>query len=361
MSNRIHVKAASKSYDVVIGGGLLPKSGELIKEVLPKATKLLLVSETNVSKLYLDTVKASLEASGFSVFTYIFEAGERQKNIESIAGMWEVMAVNAFTRTDAVVGLGGGVTTDMAGFAAASFLRGIAVAQIPTSLLAQVDASVGGKTGIDLPKGKNLVGAFHQPSIVIEDIDTLKTLPAETFTEGMAEVIKYAFIMDTKLYGLLKDYMDAGKAMLLSEDTEFLTEVVRLCVQDKADVIEQDENDSGLRQTLNYGHTIGHVIERDSNFLLAHGVSVAKGMGIISNACYKNGLADKETADAIKAMIEGYGLPSEDDITPEQAVSGVMNDKKKRGNTISLILVNKIGVSEICKMTSEEVLAFLSK
>jgi len=361
MSNVIPVHAASKTYNVVIGGGLLTKSGELVKEVLPKATKLLLTSETNVAPLYFATVKESLEKSGYEVFEYIFEAGEKQKNINSIAGMWEVMAVAGFTRTDAVVGLGGGVVTDMAGFAAASFLRGIAVVQIPTSLLAQVDASVGGKTGIDLPKGKNLVGAFHQPSLVIEDTDCLKTLPEATFTEGMGEVIKYAFIMDTDLHEALTKYANEGKAMGLAADTKFLTEIVKASVADKVKVIEEDELDTGLRQTLNYGHTIGHVIERDSNFTLAHGVSVAKGMGVIAKACFRNGTLSEEDYKSMIALIEAYGLPSEDSISPEDAVSGVMNDKKKRGNTISMILVNKIGKAEICKMTPDELLDFLKK
>ena len=353
---RIHVKA-SREYDVVIGAGLVKCAGPLVKEAVPKATKILLVSETNVAPLYLDTVKTSLEENGLEVVTYIFDAGEQSKNINTISGMWGAMAKAGFTRTDAVVSLGGGVTCDMAGFAAATFLRGIQVVQMPTSLLAQVDAAVGGKTGIDLPEGKNQVGSFHQPSMVIEDTDCLKTLSHEKFVEGLGEVLKYAFIMDKPLYAKLNSY---DKKADLQNDPAFLTEVVQDCVADKVDVIVGDEFDTGRRQTLNFGHTIGHVIERDSNYTKDHGICVAKGMGIITDASFANGLMDKETHDNIIGLIKAYDLPSEDPITPEQIVAGAMNDKKKRGNTLSLILVNKIGEAEIVPKTPEEFLEFLN-
>ena len=352
---RIHVKA-SKEYDVVIGSGMLSRAGSLIKEVVPKATKILIVSETNVAPLYLDTIKSNIANEGIEVFEMIFEAGEKSKNINTIAGMWAVMAKAGFTRTDAVVALGGGVTGDMAGFAAATFLRGISVVQIPTSLLAQVDASVGGKTGIDLPEGKNQVGAFHQPSIVIEDTDCLKTLSTEKFTEGLGEVIKYAFIMDKELYDILEGYENK---MDLQNDPVMLTKIVTMCVRDKADVINSDEFDTGRRQILNYGHTIGHVIERDSGFAKDHGVCVAKGMGIMIDACLATGGMNKDTHDKMMNLIRSYGLPADDDITPEAAIAGIMNDKKKRGNTISLILVNRIGEAEIVPMTPDEVLDLL--
>ena len=269
------------------------------------------------------------------------------------------MAEEEFTRTDIVVSLGGGVATDMGGFAAATFLRGIKVVQIPTSLLAMADAALGGKTGIDLPQGKNLAGAFHQPSMVIEDTDCLSTLPSEVFTEGMAEVIKYAFIMDKDLYEVLSKIASEGRAMSLQEDIDTLTKILISCVKDKAEVITEDEKDNGRRQILNYGHTIGHVIERNSNFTLAHGVCVAKGMGIITDACLRAGMMSADTAESIKGLISAYGLPTGDPITAEDAVSGAMNDKKKRGDTISLILVNEIGSAEIKKMTPEELLEFL--
>lgn len=354
---RINVKA-STDYDVVIGAGLLDKSGSLIREVCPKATKALIVSDTNVAPLYLDRVKSSLLGEGFAVYESVFEAGEERKNIDSIAAMWAKMAEEGFTRTDMVVALGGGVTGDMAGFAAASFLRGIRVAQLPTSLLAMVDASIGGKTGIDLPQGKNQVGAFHQPSIVIEDTDCLKTLPEETFTEGMGEVIKYAYIMDTDLYEILKNVSDKKN---IRDDSRIIEDIIAKCASDKAYVIEIDENDNGLRQTLNFGHTVGHVIERDNDFTLAHGMCVAKGMGIMIRASEKAGRLNSSEAKEMLDLIEAYNLPSDDPITPEEAAKGVLNDKKKRGGIISVILVTSIGKSEIVKMTPDEFKTFLKE
>ena len=351
----VHVNAASKSYDVLIGKNAVLALGEEAKKVCPGALKALIVSETNVAGLYLDTVTAQLEDAGFEVIDYVFEAGEQNKNINEIAGMWNKMAEAGFTRTDFVVGLGGGVTTDMAGFAASTFLRGIKVIQLPTSLLAMVDASVGGKTGIDIPMGKNLVGAFWQPSLVLEDISFLKTLPDEVFTEGMGEVTKHAFIMDTELFEKLEK---ANGNIRSGED--LLEEIVFMNVSDKASVVGEDETDNGRRQTLNFGHTVGHVIERDSGFTKPHGICVAKGMGIVIDACVRAGTLEAEEAEKMKNLLKLYKLPTEDDITPEAIVEGAMNDKKKRGDTLSVILVNKIGRAEIRKMNKEEFLKFLS-
>lgn len=346
---------ASKEYNVEIGDGIISRLGEMTKAVCPKAIKALIVSETNVAALYLDTVKAQLEGAGLEVATYVFEAGEKNKNINEIAGMWNKMAEAGFTRTDIVVGLGGGVTTDMAGFAAATFLRGIDVIQVPTSLLAMVDASVGGKTGIDIPMGKNQVGAFWQPSLVLEDTSFLKTLPDDVFTEGMGEVTKYAFIMDEKLMDLLEK--QNGN---IRDDAAVLENVIGMCVSDKAEIINEDETDNGRRQILNFGHTAGHVIERDSGFTKPHGICVAKGMGIFMDACVKAGTLSAEDAKRMKDLLAMYKLPASDEITAEDIVKGAMNDKKKRGNTLSVILVNKIGKAEIKKMTAEEFLKFLS-
>ena len=241
----ITVRAVSKSYEVLIGTGAVSVLGEQAKKVCPGALKALVVSETNVAKYYLDKVKNVLAEAGFEVIDYVFEAGEQNKNINEIAGMWNRMAEAGFTRTDFVVGLGGGVTTDMAGFAASTFLRGIKVIQLPTSLLAMVDASVGGKTGIDIPMGKNQVGAFWQPSVVIEDISFLKTLPDEVFTEGMGEVTKHAFIMDLALLEKLENANGD-----IRSDESVLEEIVAMNVADKASVVGEDETDNGRRQTL---------------------------------------------------------------------------------------------------------------
>ncbi len=243
----------------------------------------------------------------------------------------------------------------MAGVSAATILRGIKVIQMPTSLLAMVDASVGGKTGIDIPMGKNQVGAFWQPSVVIEDISFLKTLPDAVFTEGMGEVTKHAFIMDS----VLPEKFEPAAGNIREDDVVF-DEIVAMNVADKASVVGEDETDNGRRQTLNFGHTVGHVIERDSGFTKPHGICVAKGMGIIMDACVRAGSLAETDAKRMKDLLKLYNLPAEDEITPEEIVAGAMNDKKKRGNTISVILVNRIGNAEIRKMTKEEFLKFLS-
>ena len=351
----VRFPAASKEYDVVIGNGAVSVLGPEAKKLCPGALKALIVSETNVAPLYLDKVKKELEGAGIEVASYVFEAGERSKGIEAIAAMWNKMAEAGLTRTDFVVGLGGGVTTDMAGFAAATFLRGISVIQIPTSLLAMVDASIGGKTGIDIAMGKNQVGAFWQPSIVIEDTSFLKTLPDEVFTEGMGEVIKHAFIVDPEMF----DKLEKANGNI-RDDEELLEEIVSMNVADKASVVKEDENDNGRRQILNYGHTVGHVIERDSGYTKPHGICVAKGMGIVIDASVRAGSLDAATSERMKNLLKLYKLPVSDEITPQAIVNGAMNDKKKRGSLISVILVNKPGQAEIKKMTPEEFLRFLS-
>lgn len=352
----VRFPAASKEYDVIIGKGAVSVLGAEIKKLCPGAVKALIVSETNVAPLYLEKVREEICKAGIETVDYVFEAGERSKGIETVAAMWNRMAEAGFTRTDIVVGLGGGVTTDMAGFAAATFLRGISVIQVPTSLLAMVDASIGGKTGIDIAMGKNQVGAFWQPSVVIEDISFLKTLPDEVFTEGMGEVIKHAFIVDPALLEKLEKANGS-----IRDDEELLEDIVAMNVADKASVVKEDENDNGRRQILNYGHTIGHVIERDSGYTKPHGICVAKGMGIMIDACVRAGSLDAGTAERMKNLLKLYRLPVSDGITPEAIVKGAMNDKKKRGGNISVILVNKIGEAEIKKMTPEEFMRFLSR
>lgn len=353
---RIHVKA-SDEYDVVIGRGLIEKAGGLVKEALPKAESILIVADSNVDAIYGQKVFDSIKGAGFNTAKFVFEAGEQSKNTDTVGKIYEAMNEIGLTRTDAVVTLGGGVAGDMAGFAAATFLRGIRFVQIPTSLLAQVDASVGGKTGVDLSVGKNLVGAFHQPSMVIDDIDTLETLKDETFTEGMAEVIKYAMITDPEFYDMLYEHKD----MNIREDPDFLVDMVERCVQNKVDVITEDEFDNGRRQLLNFGHTIGHVIECRSNYTVAHGVAVAKGMGIIARSCKAAGICSAEDCSKLEELCVSYGLPVDDAITAEDAASGAMHDKKKRGGEISLIVMPTIGGAVIKKMNIDELKTFIEK
>ena len=334
---RITVKVKNQ-YDVLVGSGLLSQSGELIRGVDSHIQKLFIVSDSNVAPLYLEKLRDVLQSSGFEVFSFVFAAGEQSKNLETVSQILGQLAQNAFTRTDAVVALGGGVTTDISGFAASIFLRGIKVFQIPTSLLAQVDASVGGKTGVDLPQGKNLVGAFWQPSLVIIDTSLLASLSDVLFTEGMAEVIKYAFICDINLFEKLQHKV--------SKTSPELESVVAQCVRIKADIVSQDEHDNDLRQLLNFGHTIGHVIEARSNFKVSHGFAVAKGMERISRK--------SDIHEPLVSLLKLYDLPCDDDISADQIIQGVMNDKKKRGGNITIAYVAKIGSGELRTMDLQE-------
>ena len=333
----IHVNVKD-AYDVLVGSGLLAQAGQLIAGADSKIQKLMIVSDSHVAPLYMSELKESLAASGFEVFEFVFEAGEQSKTLQTVGDILGALATAAFTRTDAVVALGGGVATDMAGFAASIFLRGIKVFQIPTSLLAQVDASVGGKTGVDLPEGKNLVGAFWQPSLVIADTKLLASLDDVLFTEGMAEVIKYAFIWDQAFYKLLLNRV--------TKNSPELEEVVARCIQIKAEVVSQDEHDNGLRQLLNFGHTIGHVIEARSNFTISHGFAVAKGMERISRT--------SPVHDELVQILKLYELPCDDPISADQIMADIMNDKKKRGSNITAVVVNEIGKGELKPMPVEE-------
>ena len=265
--------SASKTYDILIGSGLLTQLGERVK-ALGKAQKVCVVSETTVFPLYGKAVAESLENAGFSVVSFVFPAGEESKNGSVFLELLNYLAENRLTRSDIIVALGGGVTGDLAGFAAASYLRGIRFVQVPTTLLAAVDSSVGGKTAIDLPAGKNLAGAFCQPSLVLCDTDTLNTLPADIFRDGCAEVIKYGILYDPVLFSHLED-----KGLDFDREA-----VITRCVELKRDVVMEDEFDTGARMKLNLGHTIGHGVEAKSNFTLSHGKSVAIGMAIVVRA-----------------------------------------------------------------------------
>ena len=309
----------------MVGKDLLKDCGKYINLTDTRISRIFLVSETNVAPLFLDKTVDSLKRAGYEVVTYIFEAGEQSKNLDEVAKMLGILAENRFTRTDAVVALGGGVTTDMAGFVASIFLRGIKVFQIPTTLLAQVDASVGGKTGVDLKEGKNLVGAFHQPSLVICDCDLLSTLNDTVFSEGMGEVIKYAFISDRKLYEKLKTR--------LTKTSDKLEDIVARCVELKADVVEKD------------------VIECKSNYTVPHGFAVAKGMALISRK--------SPIYNDLVEMLKLYELPYEDDITADEILDGILNDKKKRGSKITVAIVNEIGKCDLETIEATELTRYL--
>ena len=329
LSSSVRVDLPARSpfgYTIHIGGGLRHNAGEMIASVHTPCRVLLLTDDT-VEGLYAEAVTASLLGAGFTVARHVIPHGEASKSAVSLIALLEKMATEHLTRSDLLVALGGGVVGDLGGFASAVYQRGISFVQIPTTLLAMVDASVGGKTAIDLEAGKNLAGAFHQPSLVICDVDCLKTLSAEIFGDGMAEVIKYAFISDRALF-------DA----LLGNATDNMEEIIRLCVEDKRILVEADETDKGARQLLNLGHTVGHAIESCSDFAISHGSAVAMGMVIITRAAVKTGVCKDDTLTALTALLKKYGLPTECPFTTEQLYAVALSDKKRAGGTITLVV-----------------------
>ncbi len=324
---------ADRSYDVLIEPGLMAQAGERLLAQMGKPSTVMLISDDTVMSLYGAQVTASLENGGFTVHTFAFPHGEEQKSLATWQAMLSAMAEKHLTRTDRVVALGGGVTGDMAGFAAASYLRGIAFVQIPTTLLSMVDSSVGGKTGVNLPAGKNLAGAFHQPSLVLCDPAVLSTLPRDTLLDGVAEAVKMGVLGDEELFG----WFEEGDFDTHMED------IIQRCVAAKAQVVAEDELDKGNRQLLNLGHTLGHAIEKLSGFGISHGHAVAIGMVYAARLAYKLGLCQEACLTRIKRALEKCGLPVSAPYTPEALCAVALSDKKRAGASLTLILPEKIG------------------
>lgn len=329
----IHVNT-DKPYDVIVENGALDRVGTAVQPLFKAGSQAMIISETNVFPIYGERLTKSLADAGFKVSNYVFEAGEPQKQLSTVMQMYEAMSEKGFTRSDFIVTLGGGVAGDMGGFAAATFLRGIDFVQVPTSLLAQVDASVGGKTGVDLPFGKNLVGAFHQPRMVISDPETLSTLPDAYFIDGMGEVIKYGCIMDAELFGQLER----------GEVIDRLEETICRCVECKKILVEEDTTDKGRRMILNFGHTFGHALEKLTGFSsLSHGLAVGIGMVMASEVGESFGVTEASTAERIRAVLENYGMPTESEFDFAKVVEATALDKKSFGKTLNLILLKDIG------------------
>ena len=340
--------AASKTYDIVIGSGLLPTLGPRVK-ALGKAQRICIVSETSVFPLYGQLVTDSLKHAGLEVVSFVFPAGEESKNGQVFLELLNFLAENRLTRSDLIVALGGGVVGDLAGFAAASFLRGIRFVQIPTTLLAAVDSSVGGKTAIDLPAGKNLAGAFCQPSLVLCDTDTLHSLPQDVFRDGCAEVIKYGILYDPALFAHLEE---KG----LSFDREA---VITRCVELKRDVVMEDEFDTGKRMKLNLGHTIGHGVEAKSHFGISHGKAVAIGMAIVTRSAAQHGMCDGDTCGRVLAVLEKFCLPTTTQYTAEDLFTYTLSDKKRSGSTVNLIVPQAIGDCAIVPTPIDNLKSFI--
>ena len=337
----VHLET-STPYDILIGPDLISHAGELIGKVVSPC-KAAVITDSNVHPLYGNTVMCSLSGAGFQPVEYVFPAGEQSKNLSTLSDILEFMAENQLTRSDIVVALGGGVTGDMAGFASAVYARGIRFVQIPTTLLAAVDSSVGGKTAVDLKAGKNLAGAFHQPSLVLTDTKVIRALSAHLLSEGAGEVIKYGVLQDSELFFWMCE----------KNWKEHLPEIILRCVEIKRSVVSQDEFDNCVRKLLNFGHTFGHAIEKCSDFTVPHGFGVAIGMAIAAGAAGK-----KDVCAKIIQANTNCGLPSFYDCNSSILADAALADKKRSGESIDLIFPEIIG-NCIIKRTSVNELPFL--
>jgi 3-dehydroquinate synthase len=340
----------AKPYRILIERGCLGRAGEEAARIFPRGTKAVVVTDSNVGAIYARRVSASLNAAGFQSSLFTFPAGEEHKRLSVIADMYAAFSEQELTRSDFIVALGGGVTGDMAGFAAATYLRGIRFLQIPTSLLAQIDSSVGGKTGVDLPQGKNLVGAFHQPSLVLIDPDTLSTLPDLFFADGMGEAVKYGCIRDRALFDRIAE----------GDVKKEIEPVIARCVDIKRELVERDELDHGDRMLLNFGHTFGHALEKLHGYKdLTHGEAVGIGMVMMSRCGEAAGLTEPGTAEKIAAVLRTYGLPVSDEADVNRVAEAARMDKKSRGDEINLVLLRKIGEGFLHPVPREELERFM--
>lgn len=341
----IHVEA-SRCYDILIGRGILARLGEFIRPLLGDC-RLAVLTDSNVDALYGNAIMEHLNAAGYNACKYVIPAGEASKCASSLLAFLDFMAAAQFTRSDAVIAFGGGVVGDLGGLSASLYLRGVKYVQVPTTLLAAVDSSVGGKTAIDIPAGKNLVGSFYQPSLVCCDTALMDTLPAGIYRDGCAEVIKYGMILDSRLYGTLHTLPFEREA------------VVARCVEIKRDVVQQDEFDNGIRGLLNFGHTFGHAIEKLSSFGVSHGEAVAKGMVIAARMAPLCGLCD--VADELSALLVQYGFDIGCPYSAKEVYDALLSDKKRRGDKISVVLPRSVGECILVTLPVEELGVLLTK
>ncbi len=348
---KITVKG-ERGYDILLSAGIVKEAGSYIRGVT-KATRAIVISDSNVFPIYGETVLASLRDNGFEVSSFTFAAGEEAKTADTVLSMTKAMSEAELTRADIAVALGGGVTGDMVGFASAIYLRGIDFIQIPTTLLSQVDSSVGGKTGCDTDFGKNLLGAFHNPSLVLVDTDTLKTLPEHYMRDGMGEVIKYGCIKSKSLF---------EKLVACDNFSDIIQEVIYECIDIKREIVENDFTEKGERMLLNFGHTLAHAIEKHYNYKkISHGQAVGIGMYAITVAAEKENLTEKSSAEKIRVALEKYGLPLSCEVKAAELTTLMTRDKKRCGNSLNLVLLHTIGNSYVKAVENEKLEAFFSE
>jgi 3-dehydroquinate synthase len=356
----VRVNLGDRSYDIEIGTRLDGVGAQLTD--LGLGTKMALVTNPTVRALYGQRVAGSLKAAGFLAMFIEIPDGEQFKTLDWANSIYSALLINSFDRKSSLVALGGGVIGDLAGFAAATYMRGIPFVQVPTTLLAMVDSSVGGKTGVNHPMGKNMIGAFYQPKKVLMDLSVLKTLPKEEFLSGMAEVIKYGVIWDPPFF----EYLDANREKICALDPEAISHIIRRSCEIKAEVVSKDEREGGLRAVLNFGHTVGHAIEKAENYGMRHGHAVAIGMVYASRLAHRTGLCDATVPERVEALVRSYGLPVDlSALSSSPAVAELMDtmriDKKAEGGKIKFVLPKKIGEVVVTKEWDEQALKDLLK
>ncbi len=350
----LNIPLPGKEYSILIESGLLSSVGRYCRTACPRARRFVIVTDTNVGPLYAETVKNSF-SDRFQVTVVTIPAGESSKSIEMLGYLYEEFMKFGLTRTDAVIALGGGVVGDLTGFAAATILRGVDFIQVPTTLLAQVDSSVGGKVAIDLKSGKNLAGAFWQPRAVLMDPECLNTLTDETFSDGMAEVIKYGCIWDQDFFRFLLDCGDRAGIMANIE------QVLHTCCAIKAEVVLEDEHDTGKRMILNFGHTLGHAYELAYHYeTYTHGQAVAAGMCRAAEIGVRMGITPAEVPEQITRAVRQFGLPDAIDCSLTDYQRAVGLDKKSAGNQITLILLSRLGETAPTRMNREKAMELIA-
>jgi 3-dehydroquinate synthase len=338
----VKVSLGERDYDIEIGTSLDQIGGRL--QGLGFGQKIAFITNPTVKKLYGQRIVDSLKAAGFLVLSIEIPDGEQYKTLDWANAIYSALLINSFDRKSALVALGGGVIGDLTGFAAATFMRGVPFVQVPTTLLAMVDSSVGGKTGVNHAMGKNMIGAFYQPKKVLMDLDVLKSLPQEEFLAGMAEVIKYGVIWDASFF----EYLDRKREKILALDPEVLSHIIQRSCEIKAEVVSKDERERGLRAILNFGHTVGHAIETAENYTMRHGEAVAIGMVYASKLAHNTGLCDASVPERVEKLIKSYGLPTnlvalsrKPSVT--ELIDTMQIDKKAEGGKVRFVLPKKIG------------------
>ncbi|WP_461214666.1 3-dehydroquinate synthase [Lacticaseibacillus sp. GG6-2] len=350
----VHVGLANHPYDIIIEAGVSENLGELVANQWAKR-RVMIVSDTNVAPLYLAAARAQLEQAGFTVASTVIAAGEASKTLAGAQQVYAALIEAGFSRSDGVLALGGGVVGDLAGFVASTFMRGLSFIQVPTSLLAQVDSSVGGKTAVDFGAGKNVVGTFYQPDLVVIDPDHLKTLSQRNLVEGYGEVVKMAAMSTDPEFWALIETINSPADLLANAAA-----CSRLAIAAKAALVVDDEHDTGARRLLNFGHTLGHAVELLVPDTL-HGEAVAMGMVAITRLCEKHGLTAPGTAAAIKARLVAVGLPTAfPQITTEQLVQQIRLDKKVKNNTVVLVTLKQLGETALHPVALTDLPAFLN-